>query len=218
MVQEGNFPALPPLEKEIQKTPEGIRNENRNGLIKKIQAIPQRGSSIPPQEKKNILRARAQALAREPEPAEAGSQIEVVEFLLAHERYAIETEYIREILSLKEVTPLPCTPSFVLGIINIRGRILSVVDIKKFFNLPERSITNLDKIIIIHTDEMEIGILADNILGTKLIPLKTINPLPPTMTGIGAEYLKGVTCERVVVLDTAGILSDQKLIVYEEVE
>lgn len=218
MDQDGALPSLQAPEKENhQETHEETRNENENRL-KRIRTILERGSAITAREKKRILKARAKALAREPEPTEYGPQIEVVEFSLAQERYAIETIHIREILTLKEITPLPGTPSFVVGIINVRGRIFSVVDIKKFFNLPEKGITNLDKIIIIQTGEMKIGILADNILGTCLIPLSIINPPLPTMTGIGTEYLKGITNMGVVILDTTRILSDNKLIVYEEVE
>ena len=86
-------------------------------------------------EKKTILKARAKALALEPEREKRkGEYLEVVEFLLAYETYAIETAYVREVYPLKELTVLPCTPPFVLGIINVRGQILSVIDIKKFFD------------------------------------------------------------------------------------
>ncbi|MDP1939034.1 MAG: chemotaxis protein CheW, partial [Gallionella sp.] len=65
-----------------------------------------------------ILKERAQALAREAVPAEAAdASIEVIEFLLAHERYAVASEHVREVYPLEELTPLPCTPAFVLGIV-----------------------------------------------------------------------------------------------------
>ena len=172
-----------------------------------------------PSEKKNILKARAKILAREPEQEKKAEEyLEVVEFLLAYETYAIETAYIREIYPLKELTPLPCAPPFVLGIINVRGQILSVIDLKKFFGLPEKGLSDLNKVIILHKEEMEFGILADKILGVRYIPISEIQPSLPTLTEIQAEYLKGVTKERVVVLETARILSDKKIIVHEEVE
>ncbi|MDA8325786.1 MAG: chemotaxis protein CheW [Nitrospiraceae bacterium] len=89
-----------------------------------------------PGEKKNILRKRALALAKEPEAPDSGEHIDVLEFLLARERYAVESSYVREVWPLKDLTPVPCTPPFVLGIIGVRGRILSVLDLKKFLNLP----------------------------------------------------------------------------------
>ena len=88
---------------------------------------------------KRILRERALALAAEPgETQTLADSIEVVEFLLAHERYAVESSYVREVYPLENLTPLPCTPGFVLGIVNLRGEILSVIDLKKFFDLPEK--------------------------------------------------------------------------------
>jgi len=172
-----------------------------------------------PNESKKILKARAKILAQEPEQEKKAEEyLEVVEFLLAYETYAIETAYIREIYPLKELTPLPCAPPFVLGIINVRGQILSVIDLKKFFGLPEKGLSDLNKVIILHRDEMEFGILADKILGVRYIPISEIQPSLPTLSEIQAEYLKGVTKERVVVLETARILSDKKIIVHEEVE
>ena len=83
--------------------------------------------------KKEILKARARALARESGAGTVVQTIEVIEFLLAYERYAMELDHVREVFPLKEITPLPGTPPFVLGIINVRGQIVSVVDLKKFF-------------------------------------------------------------------------------------
>ena len=182
-------------------------------------AVMDKGWTPAPAEQKKILKARAKAIAQEP-PAEqtAGEQIEIVEFLLAHERYGIESSHVREIHPLKELTPLPCTPAFVLGIVNIRGRILPVIDIKKFFDLPEKGLTDLNKVIIIRSWDMELGILADVILGVRSIPCKEIQSSLPTLTGIREDYLTGVTKERVVILDVAKLLSDRKIIVQEEVE
>ena len=172
-----------------------------------------------PEDQKNILRARAQALARQPQSEEAAREaLDVVEFLLAYETYGIASSYVREVYPLKAFTPLPCTPPFVLGIINIRGEILSVIDLKKFFDLPARGLTDLNKVIVVHDAHMAFGILADVILGVRSIPLAAIQPSLPTLTGIREAYLKGVTSERLVLLDAGKLLADQKLIVLEEVE
>lgn len=171
------------------------------------------------EEKKRILKARARALAREPERREAaGEYLEVVTFMLAYEEYGIESSYVREVHPLRELTPLPCTPPFVLGIINVRGQILSVIDIKKFFDLPEKGLTDLNKVIIVHSDAMELGVLADAILGVRSIPLAEIQPPLSTLTGIRAEYLKGVTKGGLILLDAAEMLADRRIVVHEEVE
>ncbi len=170
-------------------------------------------------EKKKILKARAKILSRESEIEKAAeTYLEVVVFLLAYETYAVETSFVREIFPLKEFTPLPCTPPFVFGIINVRGQILSVIDIKKLFDLPDKGLGELNKVIILHKDDMEFGILTDRILGTRSVPLEDVQPSLPTLKDIRVEYLKGVTGDRVVILDVAKIMSDKKIIVHEEIE
>lgn len=169
------------------------------------------------EEAKRILKARAKALAQETGKAEAADALELVEFLLAHERYAVESRYVREVYPLENLTPLPCTPAFVLGIVNMRGEILSVIDIKKFFDLPEKGLTDLNKVIVLQSGNMLFGILADAILGVRRIPIAEIQPSLPTLTGIREKYLRGVTPERTVVLDAEKLLTDETIIVQEQV-
>jgi purine-binding chemotaxis protein CheW len=168
------------------------------------------------QNKGAILKARARALAKEQDQAVAArSFIEITEFRLAAETYGIESSFVREVYQLKDFTPLPGVPSFVLGIVNVRGQILSVVDLKNIFNLPDKGLGELNKVIILHNGRMEFGILADAVLGTRPVPLDAIQAPPVTVTGIGAEYLKGITGERTVILDAKKILDDEKIIVNE---
>jgi purine-binding chemotaxis protein CheW len=179
----------------------------------------ERGWSPSLEEGKRILKARAKALAQEPEEKETREERkEIVEFLLAYETYGIESSYVREVYPLRELTPVPCTPPFVLGIINVRGRILSVIDIKKFFDLPEKGLTDLNKVIILQSKDMEFGILVDAILGRRSVSLREMQPSLPTLTDTRAAYLLGVTGERLVILDAVKILSDKKIIVLEQVE
>lgn len=169
-------------------------------------------------ERQRILKARAAALAREPEKTGADEErIEIVEFLLADERYAIESAYIGEVYPLKDLTPLPCTPAFVMGVINMRGKILSVIDLRTFFDLPNRGLSDLNKVIVLHDGAMEFGVLADAIIAARWIPRSDLLPSLPTLTEIRAEYLMGVTEERLVVLDGGKILSDRGIVVHEEV-
>ncbi|MFZ5651758.1 MAG: chemotaxis protein CheW [Bacillota bacterium] len=185
--------------------------------LEKVRAAMDRGFDPTPQEKKLILKKRAGVLAREPDigaPDEDG--FEVVEFMLSGEGYAFESVYVREVLPLKDLTPVPCTPPFVLGIINVRGQILSVVDIRQLFSLPQKGITGLNKVIVACAGDMETGILADDILGTRKIAHGQLKVLP-TLTGVREDYLMGVTAERTAVLDAARLLSDGGLMVNEEV-
>lgn len=170
-----------------------------------------------PEEKQKILHARAQLLAAggKAETTSAHPVLEVVEFVLGPEHYGIESCHIREIHPLSEFTPLPCTPAFVLGLVNVRGQILSIINIKKLFDLPEKGLTDLNKVVIVHADHMELGILADAIVGVRSITQEELQPALPTMTGIRAEYLKGITKDPIVVLDVERILSDERILVNE---
>jgi purine-binding chemotaxis protein CheW len=166
-----------------------------------------------------ILRDRAQVLALPPEQAAAAdTQLELLEFRLAQERYAVETRHVREDYPLKDLTPLPCTPPFVLGVVNVRGHILPVLDLKKFFDLPENGLTDLHCIILVRERDIEFGLLADVIVGVRSIPVESLQPSLPTLTGIRSDYLKGVADECLVVLDLARLLADPKILVHEEVE
>jgi purine-binding chemotaxis protein CheW len=178
----------------------------------------EQGSTRSPAQQKAVLVARAHELAREAQVrADATSFVQAVEFDLASERYGFDLGTVREVCLLRDLTPVPCTPAFIAGVINLRGEILTVIDIKKFFDLPEKGITDLNKIIIIHGDGMQLGVLADSIRGVRAIPLDDLQPTLPTLTGMRADYLRGVTSERLILLDAVKILTDQRIIVHEEV-
>lgn len=166
-----------------------------------------------------VLHARALALARRPvEPPAADTLIELLEFRLARERYAVETRLVREVHPLRSLTPLPCAPAFVRGIVNVRGRIAAVLDIKRFFELPQAGLTDLHRVVLLQGHGIEVGLLADAIVGVYTIPLRSLQEQLSTLTGIRTDYLKGVTAEGLVVLDAQRLLDDPGILVEEEVE
>ncbi len=161
---------------------------------------------------KEILKQRAQKLAKETSANKYHTNnITIVEFRIAHEIYALKLNRIRIIHPLKELTFIPGTPDFIRGVINLRGEIISVVDLKVFFDLPDQEFTNLSQVIILTSDEMEFGILADEILGVTEISKNDIQPSLPTLTGIREDYLKGITGNGMVVLDEDKLLTDEKM-------
>lgn len=169
-------------------------------------------------DERKILRSRAQQLAR---PIQSDTleevSLELLEFRLAQESYALETRHVHEVYPLKDLTAIPCTPPFVLGMVNVRGNIIPVIDLKKFFGLPDKGLTNLHRIILVEGNDIEFGLLADVIVGVRRIAEASLQPPLPTLTGIHSEYLKGVTKECLVVLDLDRILADPRIIVDEEV-
>lgn len=178
-------------------------------------AVLERSATPVGEAKTAILKARAKALAREPQHQEHQiyEQLEVIEFVLAYERYALEVSYVREVHPLKEITALPGTPAFVAGIVNVRGQIVSVIDLKRLFELPDKGLTDLNKVIILKNGRMEFGLLVDAVVGVHRLPLRDIQPPLPTITGARAGYVQGVTGQRVSVLDARKILSDPAIVV-----
>ncbi len=164
-----------------------------------------------------ILKNRAKQLAKpkEHEVAEADN-FEVLVFRLAHERYAIETKYVREVYPLKDYTPIPCAPQFVFGMINVRRKILTVIDLKVLFSLPEGSHDD-GKIIILQYIEKEFGILSNGFEGIMQIPINKLQTSLPTLTGIKQEFLKGVTPDGIVLLDGKKLLLCKQIVVDETV-
>ena len=170
-----------------------------------------------PQRIREVLRRRAEVLGNEPViSAKAGERIDVVEFLLAHERYGIEMSFIREVAPLKNLVRLPSSAPFVLGLIHLRGEIISVIDIKKFFGLPDKGLTDLNKVLITQSGDTEVGILADSILSIQSLSVEDLHSAPITFTGIRAEFVKGITSTPMVILDIERMLSDKRVLVDEE--
>jgi purine-binding chemotaxis protein CheW len=87
----------------------------------------------------------------------------------------------------------------------------------KFFNLPEKGIGELNKVIILQHDQMEFGILADVVQGTQMVAVEDIRAIPHTVSGIGEKYLMGVTKEHLIILSAENLLTDKSIIVNEEV-
>lgn len=182
----------------------------------------EKGAILTPEERKTILEERAVKLAREEKADERREVIEVVEFCLADERYCVECKYVREVYPLRSLTPIPGVPDFVLGIVSVRGEIISVVDLKRFFELPRKGLSDLDRLIILRhrneSREMEFAVLAEEVRGTMSLPLRGLQATLPTLTGVRADYLKGVTRDRLIVLDAPKLLADKRMTVQQEVE
>jgi purine-binding chemotaxis protein CheW len=184
--------------------------------LAKTAAAIAKGFTLGREEAQKVLKTRADELAREAGREEYAEYVELVEFMLGNERYGIESCYVGEVYPLKDYTPLPCTPPFVLGLINARGRIVSVIDIGKFFDMPEKGIGELNNVLIVRDDKMEFGILADSVAGVRKIAVERIQPPLPTLGGIRGEFLRGVTDEPLVVLDATKLLGNRNIIVHEE--
>jgi len=189
-------------------------------LLEKIFSVPPPeapdGKAASPKNMQAILEERARALAKVTEVA-LSDAMPLVAFSLADETYGIATDHVREVQPLRGVSPVPCTPSFVVGVVNIRGAIYSVIDIRQFFGVPDRKRTDSTKIILVNAAGLEVGILADDVLGEISIPLAEIKPPLATRAGIKEEYIQGVTSDMLSILNLEALLRDGRIVVHEEV-
>lgn len=166
-----------------------------------------------------ILEARARALARVPEPPRRQeTMLTVVAFTLAGERYAIETRFVREVVRFTNYVPLPETPEFVIGAINLRGKILVVVDLGKLFGLPQRGLTDLSRAIILGVNQAEFGVVADETEGIADIALDDLHEPTGVAVGIGRDFVMGTTPDAWVALNGAALLSDGRLFIGQHVK
>jgi purine-binding chemotaxis protein CheW len=158
-----------------------------------------------------LLDERARVLARPPiPPRQAGESIELVTFRLAKDHYGLEASHVREIVRLVDPTPVPGAPDFLVGVVNLRGDLLPIVDIRKFLGLPMRGVTDLSRLIVLGVDRAEFGILAD--VADEFVTLRASEILEsPLVGGIGREYVRGITTQALIVLDARVLLRDERL-------
>jgi len=185
--------------------------------LEKTTAAVSQGFEHTPEETGRILTARARAAARPPAKPDDTERFEVLVFSLAGETYGVETRHVRMVCKLKDLTALPCTPPFIAGAINLRGHVLAVVDLRKFFELPSRGLSELNRIIVLEGNENEFGLLADSIEGLRLVAASQLQDGLPTLTGIRERFLKGITGGMMAVLDGERLLADTGLKVNDQV-
>jgi purine-binding chemotaxis protein CheW len=165
----------------------------------------------------HVLETRRRAAAKQPVQPDAGEQLDVLAFSLGGETYGVETCHVREVCRLVDLTTVPCTPPFIAGVINLRGQILAVVDLRKFFELLSAGLTELNRVIVLTGGDGELGLLVDAIHGAHLVAVADLQEGLPTLTGIRERFLKGITSEMLAVLDGGRLLADAGLKVDEQV-
>ena len=143
--------------------------------------------------------------------------IRTVVLSFEQEKYGIEVDYVREIFPLGQLTDIPCTPDFISGIINVRGNIISIIDLRKFFGIPCKGITDLKKVVIISHHNFEMGILAAEVSDVMSIQKDQLFPGHTFFTNIDSDYIKGITKEMLVLLDIKNLINDKKLIIDDEI-
>ncbi len=162
-----------------------------------------------------LLRERARDLSKRPEDTQEVVTKDWLMFVISGEVYGVAPEYVVSVVAARQITPIPCTPAHILGVVSFRGRMVSVVDLRVLFNLPLKGLTDRNSLLILAKENMEFGLLTDQVIGVRPIKDKDISPPPEYLAGIHADYLYGITSSQHAVLDAAKMLSDPHLIVNE---
>jgi purine-binding chemotaxis protein CheW len=181
--------------------------------------------SMSSDEMRELLRQRALDLRGLELETDIGETLELLEFTLLDERFAVPLQWVGEIHSVAEITEIPGTPAFVRGVVNLHRKIFSVVDLAVLLELPQaagavsvNSFRGHDDgepclLLTLVAEEMEFAVVIDSLSGVKSLPLQDLQGCLPTLNRVQTNYFKGVTIDHLVVLDAEKLLHDKKLVV-----
>jgi purine-binding chemotaxis protein CheW len=119
-------------------------------------------------------------------------EVKVIVFQLQDEEYGIPVHQVRSIEKMQHITRVPRTAPFVKGVINLRGVVTPIIDLRVRFELEEQAYTDSTRIIIVALDHMEVGLIVDAANDVIDIPVSFIEPRPEVVGNVEVEYITGV--------------------------
>jgi purine-binding chemotaxis protein CheW len=142
----------------------------------------------------------------------AAPAIRWVTFRLAGEIYGINVMQVQEVLRMTDVAPVPGAPHCVLGIINLRGSVVTVLDTRKLLNLPVSEISDATRIMIIESGKVTVGLLVDSVAEVVNISPSEIDPAPVVGTEEAARYIQGIystDAQILILIDLNKLISEE---------
>ncbi|TCS39940.1 chemotaxis protein CheW [Reinekea marinisedimentorum] len=136
-----------------------------------------------------------------------------VTFRLENETYGINVMQVREVLRYSEIAPVPGAPSYVIGIINLRGNVVTVVDTRERFGLPTSDITDNTRIVILETENQVVGILVDAVAEVVYLRQSEIEVAPNVGNEENARYIQGVSHkndELLILIEIKNLLTESE--------
>jgi purine-binding chemotaxis protein CheW len=136
-----------------------------------------------------------------------------VTFQLEEETYGINVMQVREVLRYTEIAPVPGAPDYVLGIINLRGNVVTVIDTRSRFGLMQGETTDNTRIIVIESEHQVIGILVDSVAEVVYLKTSEIDTTPSVGTDESSKYIQGVSNrdgKLLILVDLNKLLSDEE--------
>ncbi|MDF2964042.1 MAG: chemotaxis protein CheW [Paenibacillus sp.] len=151
-----------------------------------------------------------------------GEEIKVIVFALAQEEYGVEVEKVRTIERMQPMTRVPKTPEFVKGVINLRGVVTPVIDLRGRFGFPESEFTDNTRIIIVAVKDIEVGLIVDSANDVIDVDTDCIDDPPEVVGGIKAKYLQGIAkvsdTRLLILLNLEEVLNKSEIIQLENLE
>jgi purine-binding chemotaxis protein CheW len=135
-------------------------------------------------------------------------------FVLGDEEYGIEIRNVTEIIGIQRITDLPDVPPYVQGVINLRGKVIPVVDVRIRFGLPEREYDERTCIIVININDISVGLIVDSVSEVLDIPDENIEPAPKINTGASSRYIQNLGKVRgnvIILLDLLKLFFDAEV-------
>jgi purine-binding chemotaxis protein CheW len=182
-----------------------------------LAATLQQIEQVTPQQAKLLMDERARDLALDDaRSAVAEDALEILSFQMGDEQFAIETKYIYEVGRWRETTTVPGAPDFMVGLVNLRGDMLAVIDLRHIFGIERRAPTDLTRLIVLGRDRIELSICADAVAEVSTLRPSDVLEAPGSATGFVRDLLLGVTNDAQLVLDGEVLLNDRRLYIEEK--
>lgn len=140
--------------------------------------------------------------------------LELVSFTIANEEYGIEILKVQEIVRLPEIVKLPNSFRFIKGVINLRGKITPILDLREQFGLEGKEYDSTSRAIVVKIDGKSIGLATDSVSHVIRINIDDVEPAPPVIKGIAGRYVKGVgkyQSRFIILLDLDQLLTSSEI-------
>ena len=118
--------------------------------------------------------------------------LQLVTFSIGSEEFGVDILKVIEIIRTMEITKVPKAPAFVEGVINLRGLVIPIIDLRRSFGLAEKAGDSDTRIIVIEINGMSVGFVVDSVSEVLRIPANTVEPAPPVVAGVDSDYISGV--------------------------
>lgn len=140
--------------------------------------------------------------------------LQLVTFSIGEEEFGVDILKVQEIIRIMEITKVPRAQDFVEGVINLRGKVIPIIDLRRRFGFASKEHDKHTRIIVIEINNMIVGFVVDSVSEVLRIPAATVEPPPPVVAGVESEYISGVgklEDRLLILLDLDKLLSSEDL-------